>query len=668
MIDKHPARPKFISIFLGFLFAYSLVILGLSLQGDSKFEHLHLVIDTIVFSLSILLAIFLLAEQYSIDSRERQYLVIGFGFAAFTELLHALVGIEWVGSMAWIQSYSSILRPATWPPSTYVLPIAIAGFFLLKQRKNPLSPYLFAAGMVAVTVSLIALGLFLPRYVDTGILGIQRPTQVPLLFLWAWVIVMCWRIRDKHPLYEGVAWMGVMLFLSDVCMLYSTSPHEKFTMMAHSGKLMSYLLLHVIQMRISAEDARLRNLAESELRIAATVFQSHEGMMVTDANGSIIRVNHAFTRITGYEAEEAMGRTPKILKSGLHDADFYLKMWKRIDATGQWEGEIWNRRKDGTVYPGWLTITAVKDQQGNALQYVSTLSDISVEKKMQAELIEHQQHLEAMVAERTAEAVKAKTEAEQSSQAKSLFLANISHELRTPMHSILSFADLGLSRSLDESDQNMKKLHQFFGRISESANRLMRLLSDLLDLSKLEAGKMQLDIRPCGLRELVKGICEEMAAVAENKAIVLEYEAVPADIKVMCDRNRIGQVLVNLLSNAIKFSPAMGNVSVMAELTEIPGRRAGDDVMPGVTVRVVDEGVGVPAGELNAIFEKFVQSSKTATGAGGTGLGLSICQEIIQMHGGSIRAENNPERGASMIFTLPLVRFVTNLNSIGAGI
>jgi diguanylate cyclase (GGDEF)-like protein len=189
--------------------------------------------------------------------------VIGFGFAAGTELLHALVGIEWSGWFVWIENYSGILRPTTWPPSTYVLPLAMTWIYWLTRRNAVLSPNLFAVGMGVVTLALFALSFRLPNYADTGILGIQRPTQIPLLLLWLGVIAVYWRKRHEHRLFEGLALMGVLLFLSDLCMLYSTSPHEKFTMMAHAGKLIAYAMLHVLQMRIAAEDSQARD--ESEL-------------------------------------------------------------------------------------------------------------------------------------------------------------------------------------------------------------------------------------------------------------------------------------------------------------------------------------------------------------------------------------------------------------------
>ena len=138
---------------------------------------------------------------------------------------------------------------------------------------------------------------------------------------------------------------------------------------------------------VSAQtDITERKRAEIDLRIAAAAFQSREGMCVTDATGVILRVNRAFTKVTGYSAEEAVGQTPRILRSGRHDKAFYEGMWRSIDTTGSWEGEIWNRRKCGELFPEWLTITAVRDEAGSVTHYVATLTDITQRKEAEYEI------------------------------------------------------------------------------------------------------------------------------------------------------------------------------------------------------------------------------------------------------------------------------------------
>ncbi len=248
-----------------FLLAYALLASILAQTGAEIFEHLHLALDVSNGILSLLLAVFFMAERYRMDVGIRSQLAIAFGFAAGSELLHALIGVEWSGGLAWIASFSETIRPATWFPSAYLLPIGLTCIYRKIAHQKRGSSRRFAACMLAVALLLFFFAFLLPPYYDTGLFEIQRPAQVPLLIVLAWLVGAYWRIRERHPLFEGIALGGILLFLSDFFMLYSTSPHEKFAMIAHMGKLLAYAFLHAVQMRVAAEDSRARSLAETEL-------------------------------------------------------------------------------------------------------------------------------------------------------------------------------------------------------------------------------------------------------------------------------------------------------------------------------------------------------------------------------------------------------------------
>jgi PAS domain S-box-containing protein len=289
--------------------------------------------------------------------------------------------------------------------------------------------------------------------------------------------------------------------------------------------------------------------------------------------------------------------------------------------------------------------------------FVTIYTDITERKYAEAELLRHRDHLRELVAEQTTGLLQAKDAAEQASQAKSEFLANMSHEMRTPMHAVLSFAGLGEEKARAE---HAEKLLHYFQRIRQSGERLLRLLNDLLDLSKLEAGKMHIEPTLHDVRPLIREAAAEFESLLSSRG--LQFSIVPTDgsTKAMCDPVRFGQVLRNLLSNAIKFSADGGKITVSFECGTRPlGRRADDGAtVPVLRITIADEGVSIPPNELEAIFEKFVQSSKTKSGAGGTGLGLAICREIMHAHRGSIEACNNAERGASFIVQLPIAPVV----------
>lgn len=279
-------------------------------------------------------------------------------------------------------------------------------------------------------------------------------------------------------------------------------------------------------------------------------------------------------------------------------------------------------------------------------------SDVA-RKQAEAELARHRDNLREMVDEQTREARIARDQAERANQFKSAFLANMSHELRTPMHAILSFARLGETRAARDGAQ---KLNDYFGRIRTSGDRLLALLNDLLDLSKLEAGKMVLDLRPCALDRLVREVAREFDEVFKAKGVQLQVQGDTAVAEIALDCGRIGQVLRNLLSNAVKFTPPDRTVDISYGVCELPsGRRRTDHgfAQPGVEIVISDEGVGIPPTELERVFDKFVQSSRTRTGAGGTGLGLAISREIVEAHRGEIFARNNAKGGTDFVVRLP---------------
>ncbi len=238
-----------------------------------------------------------------------------------------------------------------------------------------------------------------------------------------------------------------------------------------------------------------------------------------------------------------------------------------------------------------------------------------------------------------------KEAAQRADQAKSEFLANMSHEMRTPIHGMLGFVDVALNR-IDTASR--EKLGAYLRSIDESGRRLLALIDNLLDLSKLESRTEVLSLVSTNLGHVVGRVINEFTTMLDSSNLNILHHG-GFDIEVRIDREKIMQVIRNLLSNALKFSPENGVIEVEVE------RKTGR-----VQVSVADRGVGIPPDELKAIFDKFVQSSKTKSGAGGTGLGLAICWKITELHGGRIWAENRERGGAQFILEVPLRRKVAD--------
>ena len=269
----------------------------------------------------------------------------------------------------------------------------------------------------------------------------------------------------------------------------------------------------------------------------------------------------------------------------------------------------------------------------------------------------HQQ-LETKVEERTLQLREAKEESERANQSKTDFLNKITHEIRNPLHHMLSFAKFGMKKAGGISTE---KIIDYFNTIYTSGNDLLELINDLLDISKLESGKIDYNLTREDASQVIKETLAESSSTFKERQIEPIFVQPSENTEIYCDRFKIKQVFRNLLSNAVKFTPPGGKIEININSDKLTvGRRSVDiKTVEALKVSINDEGVGIPEGELKMIFDKFTQSSKTANGFKGTGLGLSICQEIIQAHGGKIWAENNATGGA--VFNLVIPRSQTSL-------
>lgn len=393
-------------------------------------------------------------------------------------------------------------------------------------------------------------------------------------------------------------------------------------------------------------DITERKKSEERMRLAAAVFtQAQEAILITNTDGAILQVNDAFCELTGYARSEVIGRTPGLLSSGRHDRAFFAALWAQLLDSGHWAGEIWNRRKNGEEFVQLISISAVRDADGKVSHYIGMSFDITQRKADEMALVKHRDHLQELVAAQVVGLVEAKEEAERANRVKTEFLANMSHELRTPMHAILGFSELGAALPHGQTE----KATEYFSLVQRSGQRLLQLIDDLLDLAKLEAGHLVPRRERVVLDRVVEDVLAELEPLAAKQKVKVAYSATEDCTLEAADSAQLGQVVRNLVSNALRFSPAQGTVEVVITHGFLAAPHDG----PCLRLTVSDSGPGVPPAELDLIFDKFFQSSRTRNGSGGTGLGLAICREIVALHGGHIAAANRPEGGAIFEVVLP---------------
>ena len=345
---------------------------------------------------------------------------------------------------------------------------------------------------------------------------------------------------------------------------------------------------------------------------------------ITNQKGIITYVNDKFCEISKFSRTELIGKDHKIINSGYHSKGFIKDLWQTI-ATGKiWKGEIKNLAKDGSHYWVDTTIVPFFNDKGKPIQYIAIRADITEKKKVEEDLID------------------AKKIAENSVRVKEEFLTNMSHEIRTPMNGIIGFTDLLLETNLN-SEQN-----EYLDRIKKSSNTLLVLTNDILDLSKLESGKLLFESIEFDLIDLIDQVMKMVEHSAKRKGIELSLfidSKCPRYIK--GDPTRLNQILLNLINNAVKFTEE-GEVNIY-----VKPKIEKDDLIP-ITFKIEDTGIGMSTEAQKIIFDSFTQArSDTTRKYGGSGLGLAIVKMIVDQRKGEIHLDSKLGKGTTFTITIP---------------
>ncbi|MCP5159532.1 MAG: PAS domain S-box protein [Gammaproteobacteria bacterium] len=401
----------------------------------------------------------------------------------------------------------------------------------------------------------------------------------------------------------------------------------------------------VVELYGTVQDITERKHVEEQLRkLSLAVEQSPESILITDLEARIEYVNDAFTRVTGYTRNEVLGQNPRILQSGRTSQKTFAVLWAALAQGRSWKGELVNRRKDGSEYIEFVCITPLRQPDGLITHYVAVKEDITEKKRLGVELDRYRHHLEERVTQRTAQLMEASERAEAASRAKSAFLANMSHEIRTPLNAIL-----GLTHLLQRDGVAPAQVERL-DKITAAARHLLSILNGILDLSKIEAGKLELECTDFFLASILDQVRSLIADTAKEKGLTIEVDSIAVPRWLHGDVNRLRQALLNYASNAVKFTEH-GVITLRAWL------EAEDDEVLVVRFEVQDTGIGLTLEQQSHLFNPFEQADVSITRRyGGTGLGLAITRRLAERMGGNVGVDSQPGRGSTFWFTAQLQR------------
>jgi PAS domain S-box-containing protein len=372
--------------------------------------------------------------------------------------------------------------------------------------------------------------------------------------------------------------------------------------------------------------------SDAEIRLQELLELAPDAIVEVDRQGQIVFSNKVTQKLFGYSPEELLGSSVDMLlpeaargRHAMQRADYASHPTTR--PMGQ-RMQLSALRRDGSDLPVEISLSPIKS--GDHLTVMAIIRDVSERRIFDRELRKANQELEAR-----------NREVENANQLKSEFLASVSHELRTPLHTILGFTEL-----LEEERQGSLNVAQkrFVGHVHRDSVHLLELINDILDLSKIEANKMELQLERFDAREAVREALQALAPAAQSKGIVAETR-LDLPVFVLADRVRFREIVTNLLSNAIKFTSKGGQVWVEMSLA-LAGNAA---------ISICDSGIGIAPANQEVIFDRFRQVGSTTSGVReGTGLGLAIVQRLVEMHGGTIKVDSALGRGSVFTFTIPL--------------
>ncbi|MDP3260602.1 MAG: response regulator, partial [Thermodesulfovibrionales bacterium] len=411
-------------------------------------------------------------------------------------------------------------------------------------------------------------------------------------------------------------------------------------------------------------------LEESLGYLQGVLDDSQDMIATTDNRGKIVKFSKGGGRILGYRVDEVIGRNA---------AEFYVDKEERtkiLEALKE-EGAMYNyetklQKKDGSHVDISLTISRLRDKSGNIIGTVGVSKDITEEKQLREKLKEKNKELEELtqgleekVLERTRELERINKVLQRSNEIKARFIANMSHELKTPLHSIIGFSEVLIDRTYGDLNE---KQQRHVGNILTSGRHLLHLVNNILDLAKIEAGRIELSYETFSVKAVIDEVLMVIRHLADKNLIEVKTDISYEVSNFTADKVKFKQILYNLLSNAIKFTPESGKVGIKVE------KLIGRDLVPWaikgqefLKLSVWDTGIGIRPDDKERVFEEFEQIDPSRA-TEGTGLGLSLTKRLIEMHGGHVDLESAYGKGSAFNVYLPVTEEVVEEKQYASGI
>lgn len=608
----------------------SLVLIGLYLISFENYLVFHCLAE--IFSIVVAFSIFILAwnSRRFFTNDYLLFLGIAYLFIGGVDLVHILA----YTGMGVFPRYDSNLPTQLWIAARYIESISflIALVFLRRRLRSNYVLFGYSFVVTVLMLSIFYWNNFPDSYIEgTGLTPFKITSEyfISLILLSSLILLYLNRTQfGKDVLYLLMASLIITIF-SELAFTFYISLYGFSNLIGHFFKILSFYLIYkaVIVIGLTKPyNLLLRDLKESEELIKKTLSSLDEAVLVIDpGTRRIITCNKAVEYIFGYAMEEMIGKNFEILHldKNMYES-FDKELFPALDKDGVFQTEFQMRRKDGSIFLSEHTITEILDDSGRRTSYVCAIRDINEKKKIEEIRLENERLISI-------------------NKAKSEFINIMGHELRTPMTSIIGYSSLLKEQKYGELNT---KQEFYVDNVLINSQHLIELINDILDLGKIEAGKMELAIEDISLPEIINETVVLLKEKSSRKNITLDKDFDPMLDIITADKQKLKLILFNLFSNAIKFSEDDGGTITIST------KKEGDMAK----ISVSDTGIGIKEEDIDRIFHKFEQLDQGLSRKyEGSGLGLHITKHLVELHGGKIIVESTYGEGSTFTFYLPVI-------------